>query len=322
MTSSGSTGSGIVSLESVTKFYGSFQVLDKVSFDIRKGDIFGYIGPNGAGKTTTIKILVGLLKKFDGSVRYDGLSVKDSWLAISRRIGYLPQGTGFQEWRTVDHALTTFGRLSGMSESALGARIDTVLKRIGISDVKDKKIIQLSGGTVQKVGMAQAILHEPEILILDEPMTGLDPKSRFEFKEIFKDLSRGGTTIFFSSHILSDVQDLANRIGILNGGRITHLGTAVDLEGRMKLPKEVDVVLSKDSSKWRNKLVVNGVREIVEPEPHHLVVRLAKGADVDVIVDELIRQLLAADCRIRKISPVTPTLEELYIKYLGGADEQ
>jgi ABC-type multidrug transport system ATPase subunit len=322
MTDSEPAGSGYVSLDSVTKLYGSFQALDKVSFDIRKGDIFGYIGPNGAGKTTTIKILVGLLKKFDGSVRYDGLSVKDSWLAISKRIGYLPQGTGFQEWRTVDHALTTFGRLSGMSESALGAQIDTVLKRIGISDVKDKKIIQLSGGTVQKVGMAQAILHEPEILILDEPMTGLDPKSRFEFKEIFKDLSRGGTTIFFSSHILSDVQDLANRIGILNGGRLTHLGTAAGLEERMKLPKEVDVILSKDSGKWRNKLVVNGVMEIVEPEPHHLVVRLAKGADVDTIVDELIRQLLAADCRIRKISPVAPTLEELYIRYLGGADEQ
>jgi ABC-type multidrug transport system ATPase subunit len=322
MTDSAPTGSGYVNLDSVTKFYGSFQALDKVSFDIRKGDIFGYIGPNGAGKTTTIKILVGLLKKFDGSVRYDGQSVKDSWLAISKRVGYLPQATGFQEWRTVNHALTTFGRLSGMSEPALGSRIDYVLKMIGISDIKDKKIIQLSGGTTQKVGMAQAILHEPEILILDEPMAGLDPKSRYEFKEIFKDLSRSGTTIFFSSHILSDVQDLANRIGILNGGRITHLGTAADLEERMKLPKEIDVVLSKDSGKWRNKLSANGVREIVETEPNHLVVRLAKGADVDVVVDELIRMLLSADCKIRKVSPVAPTLEELYIRYLGGADEQ
>jgi ABC-2 type transport system ATP-binding protein len=322
MSGSDSTGSGIVSLESVTKFYGSFQALDNVSFDIREGDIFGYIGPNGAGKTTTIKILVGLLKKFDGSVRYNGLSVKDSWMAISKEIGYLPQRTGFQEWRTVDHALTTFGMLSGISESVLGGRIDSVLKRIGISEFKDKKINQLSGGTVQKVGMAQAILHEPEILILDEPMTGLDPKSRYEFKEIFKDLSKDGTTIFFSSHILSDVQDLANRIGILNGGRLTHLGTAVDLEERMKLPKEIDVVLSKDSGKWRSKFTINGIKEVVEPEPHHLIVRLAKDADIDIVVDELIRQLLAADCRIRKVSPIAPTLEELYIRYLGGADEQ
>ena len=322
MTESELTGSGYVNLDSVTKFYGSFQALDKVSFDIKKGDIFGYIGPNGAGKTTTIKILVGLLKKFDGSVRYDGQSVKDSWLAISKRIGYLPQATGFQEWRTVNHALMTFGKLSGVSDSALAGRIDSVLKRVGILEVKDKKINQLSGGTVQKVGMAQAILHEPEILILDEPMAGLDPKSRFEFKEIFKDLSRGGTTIFFSSHILSDVQDLANRIGILNGGRITHLGTAIDLEERMKLPKEVDVVLSKDSGKWRNKLSVSGIREIIESEPHHLVVRLEKGADIDAVVDGLIRHLLASDCRIRKVSPIAPTLEELYIRYLGGAEEQ
>jgi len=322
MAVSDSNVSDVVGLDSVSKFYGRFQALDKVTFEIHKGDIFGYIGPNGAGKTTTIKILVGLLKKFDGSVRYDGLSVKDSWMMISKKIGYLPQATGFQEWRTVNHALTTFGKLSGVSGSALAGRIDSVLERIGISDIKDKKINQLSGGTVQKVGMAQAILHEPEILILDEPMAGLDPKSRFEFKEIFKDLSKGGTTIFFSSHILSDVQDLANRIGILNGGRLTHLGTVVDLEERMKLPKEVDVVLSKDSGKWRNKLSVRGIREVVEPDPHHLIVRLEKGADIDAVVDELIRQLLASDCRIRKVSPVAPTLEELYMRYLGGAEQQ
>jgi len=320
---SGLASSGsIVNLDSVTKFYGSLKALDGVSFEIRKGDIFGYIGPNGAGKTTTIKILVGLLKKFDGSVRYNGVAVKDSWTTISKDVGYLPQGTGFQEWRTVSHALTTFGRLSGMSESTLAGRIDTVLKMVGIPEVKERRVNQLSGGTVQKVGMAQAILHEPGILILDEPMTGLDPKSRFEFKEIFKDLSRGGTTIFFSSHILSDVQDLANRIGILNGGRITHLGTAADLEERMKLPKEVDLILSKDTGKWRGKLAISGVKEIIEVEPSHLVLRLVEGADVDAVIDELIRKLLSAGCTIRKVAPIAPTLEELYIRYLGGAEEQ
>ncbi len=314
--------SHFVELDSITKFYGKFQALDKVTFEIRKGDIFGYIGPNGAGKTTTIKILVGLLKNFEGRVSYGDLSVKEHWTAISKRIGYLPQGTAFEDWRTVNQALTTFGRLSGMSDRDLGPRIDAVLSRIGISDTKDRKISKLSGGTVQKVGMAQAILHEPEILILDEPMTGLDPKSRFEFKEIFKEMSRAGTTIFFSSHILSDVQDLANRIGILNGGRLTHLGTTAGLEERMKLPKEIDVVLSSDSGKWRGRVNVEGVREIVEPEPGHIVIRLTAGADVDSVVDGLIHQFISAGCRIRRVSPITPTLEELYIRYLGGAEEK
>jgi ABC-2 type transport system ATP-binding protein len=312
----------LIKLDAVTKLYRQFRALDNASFDIRRGDIFGYIGPNGSGKTTTIKIMVGLIRDFSGKLFFDGNEISGDWGALHSRLGYLPQGAAFQEWRTVEQALRTFGRLSGIPEAELDGRIGRTLELLGISDTRGRKISKLSGGTIQKVGMAQAILHAPELLVLDEPMTGLDPKSRYEFKNIFKELNRAGTTIFFSSHILSDVQDLASKIGILSGGRITHIGTAGELEGKLKLPKKINVVLSGDSGKWKGALSIPGVKEVAEVSPGNIVLRLDEGADVDAVVDRAIGILMSTGCKIREIRPETPTLEELYIRYLGGAEEQ
>lgn len=312
----------LVKLDGITKLYRHFRALDNASFDIHRGDVFGYIGPNGAGKTTTIKIMVGLIRDFSGHLDFEGKEIGGDWRAMQGRLGYLPQGAAFQEWRTVEQALKTFGRLSGVSDAELDGRIRRTLDLIGISDVRQQKISKLSGGTAQKVGMAQAILHGPELLILDEPMTGLDPKSRYEFKNIFKELNRAGTTIFFSSHILSDVQDLAGRIGILNGGRITHIGTVSEFEETLRLPKKIRVVLSKDSGNRSGALSIDGIMEIAERTPGNLDIKLKENADVDAVVDKLIGILMSSGCKIREIRPETPTLEELYIQYLGGAEGQ
>ena len=234
--------------ESVSKRYGNFEALRDVSFSVGSREIFGYIGPNGAGKTTTIKILVGLLTDFDGDVSFQGRSIRDNKMLINKELGYLPQNIGFQEWRTVDQALTTFGRLSGISANELDSRIASALDRVGIADLRYKKITQLSGGTMQKVGMAQAILHQPSVLVLDEPMAGLDPTARFEFKKIFQDLRKEGATILFSSHILNDVQDLADRIGFLSRGRLGYVGSMAEIEERLMVPKQIEVVLAAGSA--------------------------------------------------------------------------
>jgi ABC-type multidrug transport system ATPase subunit len=305
-------------IRSVSKRYGSFEALKDVTLSVRSGEIFGYIGPNGAGKTTTIKILVGLLTDFEGEVSFHGQSIRDNKILINQELGYLPQYIGFQEWRTVDHALTTFGRLSGISENELDSRIRTALDRVGISELRHKKINQLSGGTVQKVGMAQAILHQPSILILDEPMAGLDPTARFEFKKIFQDLRKEGSTIFFSSHILNDVQDLADQIGFLSQGRLGYLGSMAEIEERVKVPKQIEIVLAEGSGPWPAP-TIDGIEVIGQPQPGRYIICLEPGADPDHIIDLMVKDILSKGCRIHKVAPIVPTLEDIYINYLAGA---
>ena len=195
----GANGIDFVVLKNVSKYYGTFRALDNVSFTIKEGEIFGYIGPNGAGKTTTMKILVDLISDFQGEISIGGHQIPKERNEIHRLLGYLPQNVAFQDWRTVNHALTTFGRLSGLSLQKVEDSIPKILDLLALSDVRHKKISQLSGGMIQKVGLAQALLHEPKFLVLDEPLGGLDPLSRHQFKDIVLKLRNKGTTILFSS---------------------------------------------------------------------------------------------------------------------------
>ena len=202
-----------VVLQGISKGYGQLQALDDVSFTIGAGEVFGYIGPNGAGKTTTMKILTGLITDFQGRVEIGGCRIPQQIGEAHKLLGYMPQNVAFQEWRTIEQALLTFGRLSGLTDAQLQARVPALLDLLLLSDVRHKKISQLSGGMAQKVGLAQALLHQPKLLVLDEPLGGLDPLSRHQLKEIVLRLAKSGTTILFSSHILSDVQDVADRVG-------------------------------------------------------------------------------------------------------------
>ena len=307
-----------VRIDRISKRFRNVAALQDVSFDIRKGEIFGYVGPNGAGKTTTIRILVGLIRRYDGDVTVDGHSVRERTEHVQRLLGYLPQKAAFQDWRTVDQALSTFGRLSGLSHQELARRIPGVLELLGIGDARTKKIVHLSGGTIQKVGFAQAILHEPELLVLDEPMSGLDPASRYQFKSILKDLAKGGSTVFFSSHILSDVQDISNRIGILVQGRAMHVGTIEEFKAYIGVPKDIEVVLSFNSKRPIDPESLSRLSSFGEETRNRLVARVKPEADMDEAIDALVRGLVKAGCKIRSISPVNPDLENLYMRYVGG----
>ena len=305
-------------LNGISKRFRDITALQDVSFDIRKGEIFGYVGPNGAGKTTTIKIMVGLIRNFDGEVTVDGHSVRERTKHVQKLLGYLPQNAAFQDWRTVDQALSAFGQLSGMSRQELSHRIPDVLGLLGISEFRTKKIIHLSGGTVQKVGFAQAILHEPELLVLDEPMSGLDPASRYQFKTILKDLAKGGSTIFFSSHILSDVQDISDRIGILAKGRAMHVGTIEEFKAYLHVPKDIEVVLSHNPRQPIDPESLSRLSSLQEPAPNRMIARVKPEADMGEAIDALVRGLVKAGCRIWSVSPLNPDLEDLYMRYVVG----
>jgi len=303
--------------ENVSKRYRELFALNQVSFRIEAGEIFGYIGPNGAGKTTTIKIIVGLIKEFSGKCTIAGYSLPDSSNNIQRLIGYLPQDVAFQDWRTVDHALNTLGRLSGLDADELDDRIRDVLNLLGLSDVRHKKIQKLSGGMVQKVGLAQALLHRPRLLILDEPLSGLDPASRYMVKQSLRELSRNSTTIFFSSHILSDVQDIATRIGILHKGRLLKMGNLDELVAEFITTRQLEIALSHLTDGWQKLNALAGIKKVERIDNNRLIVSLDKNIDMDAISDKIIRQLIQLDCRIRSFAPIVPNLDDIYLKYIN-----
>lgn len=309
-----------VALRNVTKNFGSFRALNEISFGIKEGEIFGYIGPNGAGKTTTMKILVGLISDFQGEVSIGGYQVPKRKDEIHKLLGYLPQNIAFQEWRTVNHALKTFGKLSGLSDAEVEGRIPEILDLLGLADVRHKKISQLSGGMTQKVGLAQALLHEPKLLVLDEPLGGLDPLSRHQFKGIVLKLGQKGTTVLFSSHILSDVQDLADRIGIINRGKIKQVGTLNELKSRLSSQKTVEVLLSYVSDKWQEFGAIKNVRGVEQPSPGRVLMNLANNADEDQVVNDIVQTVVKLGIRVRGITLLEPSLDEIYLNYVQEAE--
>jgi ABC-2 type transport system ATP-binding protein len=312
--------SEFVVLRDVTKKFGSFCALSKISLGIREGEIFGYIGPNGAGKTTTMKIIVGLISDFQGEVFIGDYQVPQKKNEIHKLLGYLPQNVAFQEWRTVNHALKTFGKLSGLGNEEVEKRISDTLDLLGLADVRYKKITQLSGGMIQKVGLAQALLHEPKLLVLDEPLGGLDPLSRRQFKDIVLKLGQKGTTVLFSSHILSDVQDVADRIGIINRGRIMQIGTLDELKSYLMHKKTIEILLSRDGDEWKKLGSIKNVKSVEEPSPRRVLVNLEPDSDEERLVNDVVQSIVKLGIRVRGVALLEPSLDEIYLSYVQEAE--
>lgn len=307
-----------IEFNNVSKSYKDLLALDCISFTIQKGDIFGYIGPNGAGKTTTIKIIVGLITNFNGEVSVYRNNVSINRKNLHNLIGYHPQEAGFQEWRTIDHAFKSFGRLSGLKSDHLENRINEILDLIGLSDFRYKKIVHLSGGMFQKLRLGQALLHEPEILILDEPLSGLDPTSRFQFKGIIKELAKKGITILFSSHILNDVQDIANKIGILNEGKIMKIGSPEELQSSFHIGNLIEITVAKNTSLCEDLEEIPEVDYVEKTKDNTQLIHLKSNIDIDASIFKIMNAILQQKCKIRSITLLKPSLEEVYLKYVGG----
>lgn len=310
------SASSIIVFDNVTKKYADLIALDQVSFALNEGEIFGYIGPNGAGKTTTIKIIVGLIRDFVGRYSAMGKDALKDVSVLHSGLGYLPQHVAFQEWQTVDHALRTLGELSGLDASEIKERTKSLLPLLGLTDVQHKKISELSGGTVQKVGLAQALLHRPKLLVLDEPLNGLDPAGRNTVKKILKELSRNGTTVFFSSHILSDVQDVADRIGIINGGRILTVGTLAELQAQLSPTLEYEIHISGNVQDAVRELRLPAAASMTIGGNGYLLLSLERSADSATLTDEVLKQLLSLNHHIHCFKPVSSDLDDIFKRYI------
>src|SRR6476661_6974360 len=201
--------------------------LRPLSLAIEEGEVFGFLGPNGAGKTTTLKLLMGLIFPTAGTARILGMELDDP--KMKAQIGFLPEQPYFYDYLTARELLEYYGQLSGVDPKQRSRKVDEVLQRVGLPDVGGVQLRKFSKGMLQRVGIAQAILHDPKVLFFDEPMSGLDPMGRREVRDLMEQLKHEGKTIFFSTHILSDAEALCDRVAILNNGELQGVGAVADL---------------------------------------------------------------------------------------------
>jgi ABC-2 type transport system ATP-binding protein len=201
--------------------------LTDLNLSIQKGEVFGFLGPNGAGKSTVIKILMNFIRPTEGTAMIQDVPVSDP--CSRRAVGYLPENPYFYDHLTAEEILTFGGRAAHMEKFQIQERIDYLLARLKLSHVRRQPLRTYSKGMVQRIGLALALIHDPEVCILDEPMSGLDPLGRRLVADLVLDMRHSGKTVFFSSHILSDIEKLCDRIGILNRGRLLYCGTVQDL---------------------------------------------------------------------------------------------
>src|SRR5437773_2888856 len=223
----------MIEVEGMTKRYGPTVAVSEVSFEVRKGEVLGFLGPNGAGKTTTMRVITGYLPPSAGKVRVAGVDVVEEPLEAKRHTGYLPENPPVYPDMTVVEYLAFVARIKGVPRGEVKKRVDEVCEKCAITDVRDRQIGKLSKGYRQRVGLAQALIHNPDVLILDEPTAGLDPKQIIETRELIKKLA-GDHTIILSTHILPEVSQTCQRVVIINKGRVVAIDTPDNLTSKVR----------------------------------------------------------------------------------------
>lgn len=283
-----------------------------IDFEVSKGEIFGLLGPNGAGKTTTIKMVLRLIFPTKGSIQLFGRPNSDR--RSMGRIGYMPENPYVYQYLRPLEFLDLCGRLMGMDRPSRRKRGDEMIERVNLAHAVDRPIGRFSKGMMQRIGLAQALLHDPELLILDEPLSGLDPIGRKEIRDVLLELRRQGKTLVFTSHILSDVEMLCDRVVILNRGRITARGLLSELlQGDTR---KVDIELGNVSEELRAALTER--YESAHAFEDHLVLEV-EGQDA---VPELMKQVLESEAQVISVTPRRETLEDLFVRDAMAADEE
>ncbi|MFZ0798810.1 MAG: ABC transporter ATP-binding protein [Terriglobales bacterium] len=283
--------------------------LRRLRLTIEEGEVFGFLGPNGAGKTTTLKLLMGLVFPTAGTARILGLDMDDP--RVKSQIGFLPEQPYFYDHLTARELLNYYGQLSGVAAKGRSARVEQMLARVGLGDSAGVQLRKFSKGMLQRVGLAQAILHDPKLVFLDEPMSGLDPMGRREVRDLIQQLRHEGKTVFFSTHILSDAEALCDRVGVIHQGELRGVGAVAELtsetQGKVEIvffAERVPVGLASLGAEAR---VSGDMVNAVLPEER-------QDAALDVLRREHIKLI--------SLTPVRRSLEEYYIQKLRPTEVQ
>jgi len=294
-------------------FWGSpATILEHVTLDVRIGEVFGFLGPNGAGKTTTIKILLGLIYPTSGQARVLGYEAGD--VRGRRRLGFLPDMPHFPEYLTAEECLRFYGRLSGLRGRILESRLGQLIEMVGLVDARRHRLHQFSKGMLQRIGIAQALLNDPALIILDEPMSGLDPHGRKEMRDLIGRLKDQNKTVFFSSHQLHEVELVCDRIGILAKGRVVASGGVAELLGAW-CTQHIEMVVERLDADGMN--AARKIAERVTVQGDRVVLIVPTQRDVDELLD-LVRSRHAS---VVALTPHKRSLETLYLDHFGAAAE-
>jgi ABC-2 type transport system ATP-binding protein len=283
-------------------------VLKPLSLSVQEGEVFGYLGPNGAGKTTTLKVLMGLVYPTTGTARIFGRSIDDTSAKLD--IGFSPEQPYFYDHLTAQELLEYYGQLSGIPAGERKRRAGATLARVGLKDIERLQLRKFSKGMLQRVSLAQAILHDPKFLFLDEPMSGLDPIGRREVRDLIQELKDEGKTVFFSTHILSDAETLCDRVAILNQGELRGIGIVRELLSGGG--NDVEIVWHGQVA--RTELERMGAKVRISGDIAHAVVPEAQ-------LDPALDTLRKSNARIESVNPVRPSLEDFFISKLDATSK-
>jgi len=314
----------MIRVQDLTKRYARTIAVDHISFEVQKGQIVGFLGPNGAGKTTTMRILTCFLPPSEGTATVAGFDVLEQPLEVKKRIGYLPESPPLYPEMEVSEYLKFVGQLKGMSGSALKSRINEVADRCAIADVKSKLIGKLSKGYRQRVGLAQAIIHNPEVLILDEPTAGLDPLQINETRDLIKSLA-GDHTIILSTHILPEVEQTCQQVVIINKGKLVATDSVENLQHRAGGADSVlvevegrDGALSAQVIQQRLETVSGVSRVIFKESRAQRSVFEVDGLKDRFIRGDLARAVVESGWNLNELRSGAVTLEEVFLQLTGG----
>jgi ABC-2 type transport system ATP-binding protein len=314
----------MITVQQLTKRYARNTAVDHISFEVSKGQIVGFLGPNGAGKTTTMRMLTCFLPPTAGGAMVAGFDILEQPLEVKRRIGYLPETPPlYPEMRTAEY-LAFVGQIKGLSGAELTKRIDYVLERCAVADVKDKVLGKLSKGYRQRVGLAQAIIHNPDVLILDEPTAGLDPKQINETRDLIKGLA-GDHTIILSTHILPEVEQTCQQVIIINRGKLVATDTVNNLQHRARGAGSVLVEVGARDGKLESAFVqqrleqVAGVSRVLFKENRdNAAIFEVEGKTGRAIRGDLARAVVESGWDLNELRTAAVSLEEVFLQLTGS----
>jgi ABC-2 type transport system ATP-binding protein len=299
-----SEAAAAISTIGLTKFYGRKLGCSDISLEVSRGSIFGFLGPNGAGKSTFVKMMVGLIAPTSGEARLLGNPVSD--FTVRAHVGLLPENFRYQEWLTPLELLDFHGRLAGMSSGAIAAKSMHVLARVGLADEASAKIRSFSKGMQQRLGLACALVSDPEILFLDEPTSALDPIGRHDVREILVQERERGATVFLNSHLLSEVESICDEVAVIDHGRLVESGRLADL---LAGPCEVDIALASPLPEDAREAIARLGGVVREESAQHVVVGLAG----EEWIPSLVAALAGAGAGITGVARRRRTLEALFL---------
>src|ERR1700745_117392 len=314
----------MISVRELTKKYARNLAVDHISFEVQKGEIVGFLGPNGAGKTTTMRMLTCFLPPTSGEAQVAGFDVLEQPLEVKKRIGYLPENPPLYPEMSTTEYLNFVGSLKGLSGAELRQRVDYVTDRCAIADVKDKLLGKLSKGYRQRGGLAQAIIHNPDVLILDEPTAGLDPKQINETRDLIKDLA-GEHTIILSTHILPEVEQTCQQVIIINRGKLVATDSVRNLQARARGAESVLVEVAGRAGDFGPSLVLQKLEQIpgvsrvlCKEQMDARAIFAVESKKESFIRGDLARAIVQAGWDLNELRPAAMSLEEVFLQLTGS----